>query len=257
MKDKLVIFCHGLGAGHTSYMTEIEYLCKNNFLVLSYDNLGCMESDGNNISSYGESLIDLNNCIEEVLKIDSLKNLDIYVIGHSWGGYAAGNIANLKDCVKKVVVISSFTSLKSLFKQNLKGCLKLFLPYIMHLEHKKNPYYKLSSIDAYNNKDIRALLIHSKDDLSVSFNNIIEIKKKAKKNNIGYIIVDNKNHNPNYDLEAVKYLNTTFSKFRDKIKDGSIKSEIDQKEFFETCDFKKMTKQDPQIMDQIVDFLRS
>ena len=35
--NKLIVFDHGMGAGHRSYMREIETLCKAGYLVYSYD----------------------------------------------------------------------------------------------------------------------------------------------------------------------------------------------------------------------------
>ena len=43
-EGRLVVFDHGFGGGHRSYMKEIEKLCKHGFLVFAYDHTGCMES---------------------------------------------------------------------------------------------------------------------------------------------------------------------------------------------------------------------
>ena len=41
--DKIVLFCHGIGPGHTAYLAEIEQLAKRGFKVLSLDYTGCGE----------------------------------------------------------------------------------------------------------------------------------------------------------------------------------------------------------------------
>ena len=38
----LLIFCHGMGGGHLSYTTEIDFFAKHGYLVLAYDNTGTM-----------------------------------------------------------------------------------------------------------------------------------------------------------------------------------------------------------------------
>ena len=43
---RIVVFDHGFGGGHRSYMKEIELLCRHGYLVFSYDHTGCMESGG-------------------------------------------------------------------------------------------------------------------------------------------------------------------------------------------------------------------
>ena len=34
-KDELIIFCHGIGGGHRSYMAEIELLCRKGYPVFT------------------------------------------------------------------------------------------------------------------------------------------------------------------------------------------------------------------------------
>ena len=42
----LLVFVHGMGAGHLSYTTEINTLAKNGYKVLAYDNTGTCASEG-------------------------------------------------------------------------------------------------------------------------------------------------------------------------------------------------------------------
>ena len=56
---RLVIFEHGFGGGHRSYMKEIEMLCRRGFLVYTYDHTGCMESGGDSPRGLSQSLRDL------------------------------------------------------------------------------------------------------------------------------------------------------------------------------------------------------
>ena len=39
--NRLIVFDHGMGAGHWAYVREIEMLCKRGYLVLAYDHTGC------------------------------------------------------------------------------------------------------------------------------------------------------------------------------------------------------------------------
>ena len=47
-RDRLVIFDHGMGGGHDSYMKEIELIARRGYMVFSYDHTGCKESGGEN-----------------------------------------------------------------------------------------------------------------------------------------------------------------------------------------------------------------
>ena len=48
-KDKLIIFCHGMGPGHIAYTTEIAYFCNFGYPVLAVDSRGCNLSEGKNL----------------------------------------------------------------------------------------------------------------------------------------------------------------------------------------------------------------
>ena len=43
-RDKLILFCHGLGPGHSYYLSEIEALCRAGYRVLTLDYSGCGSS---------------------------------------------------------------------------------------------------------------------------------------------------------------------------------------------------------------------
>ena len=91
IEGRLVVFDHGFGGGHRSYMKEIEMLCKHGFLVFAYDHTGCMESEGVNPNGMAQSLRDLNDCITALKQVARFANLDISVMGHSWGGFSSLN----------------------------------------------------------------------------------------------------------------------------------------------------------------------
>ena len=92
-EGELLIFCHGIGGGHRSYMQEIVALCRRGYTVLAYDNTGCCDSEGPDIIGMSHSLADLDACVR-YLKAEGIfqKYARVFVVGHSWGGFAAGNI---------------------------------------------------------------------------------------------------------------------------------------------------------------------
>ena len=48
-EEILVVFCHGIGGGHRSYLQEIHQLTLRGFPVFAYDNTGCFDSEGESI----------------------------------------------------------------------------------------------------------------------------------------------------------------------------------------------------------------
>ena len=45
----LIVFSHGMGAGHLAYTTEINYFAQKGYMVLAYDNTGTCTSEGKKI----------------------------------------------------------------------------------------------------------------------------------------------------------------------------------------------------------------
>ena len=121
---KLVVFDHGMGNGHRAYMREIETLCRAGFLVYSYDHSGCMASGGQHIGGFAQSLADLDDCIKALKHDQALADREIYVVGHSWGGFSTMNIGAIHPEVKKIVSMSGFVSVERVVKQML-GPLKI------------------------------------------------------------------------------------------------------------------------------------
>ncbi|MCR5505535.1 MAG: lysophospholipase, partial [Bacilli bacterium] len=253
-EDVLVIFCHGIGGGHSSYLQEINNLAKHGYKVLAYDNTGCCNSEGKNIHTLGQSLVDLSYALASVRK--NFNSKKIYVVGHSWGGYAVSNINNFMP-VDKVVAISPFISIKREYKDIFPFPLKLIVKKIVKLEYIRNGDYAHScAIKALNKKNVSALVIASKDDSVIKFKHHTgKLMKKVKNSKVQFVIYDNKNHQPHYEKESVDYYNEKFGEFNQLVKDKKITTLEEKKAFFEKVDFLFMTKQDDNVWQEIYNFL--
>ena len=69
-QNKLILFCPGIGPGHTAYFAEINTLCKAGYRILTLDYTGCGESKGKCLKSLNEPTRDVE---------DLLKHLQIHV----------------------------------------------------------------------------------------------------------------------------------------------------------------------------------
>ena len=256
-KDIIVIFSHGIGGGHLSYMKEIDMLAKGGYLVLAYDNTGCCTSEGKNIKALTHSLTDLDYAIRSLKEKEEYKNKKIYVVGHSWGGYAASNIYNYHK-VDKIVAISPFISAKQEFKTILSNPLLFpFVSSLMKIEKEYNKDYASSSaIDALNKENAKGLVIHSIDDPTVNYSkNSGLLKKKCINKNIEFVILENKYHHPQYTKEGVKYFNETFDNFARLMKKKQIVTLEDKKNYFKNVDWDNMVKPDEDFWKIIYDYL--
>lgn len=258
-EEELVILCHGLGGGHTSYMREIEFLCKKKYRVLSYDNTGCFNSSGKDIRGFSESL----NCLSSVLSFienhDCLKKLKLHIIGHSWGGFTASNIyAFHSKNIYSICAISPFISIEVILNDFMKGKFKFVQRKCLKYEKQVNEKYALSSaLNALKDTKANVLIIHSKDDPIVPFEtNTKVLMNNINNKNVKFLIVDNKGHNPNYKKEASKYMNETFATYNKLIKEKKLSSFEDKKRYMEEKDLFKMTEQDEEIWEEIINNMK-
>lgn len=256
--DRLIIFEHGMGGGHRSYMREIEVLAKAGYTVLAYDKTGCMASEGEGIGSFAQSIADLDFCIRSLRADGEYKDADISVVGHSWGGMATLNIGALRDDISHVVSISAPVSVRAILHQFFSGIMGLYVPAIMRFEKTVNPECaELDGVTSLKKSSAKALIIHSEDDATVKSKLHFDVLKSglADRKNTEFYLVSGKNHNPNYTEDAVKYMGEFFSDLTKKAKQKYFESEENRNKFKSSYDFARMTAQDTAVWSKILDFL--
>ena len=204
---RIVVFDHGFGGGHRSYMKEIEMLCRHGYLVFSYDHTGCMESGGENIGGFSQSLVDLNDCLNALKATERCRGLDFSVMGHSWGGFSTLNICALHPDISHIVVLSGFVSVNKLVESFFGGILKGYRKAILALD--PNPdFFRYNAVESLSGTDAQVLLVYSENDKMVSRAVHFDTLKAglSHKKNIRFLLEKNKGHNPNYTEDAVSYL---------------------------------------------------
>ena len=253
--SNLIVFDHGFGGGHRSYMKEIEKLCSFGYRVFAYDHTGCMESDGEDIGGLCQSLCDLNDAINVLKSDDKVDTDNITVMGHSWGGFSTLNVSALHDNIKKIVVLSGFISVRQMTEQNFRGFLRLYANDIIRLEGRSNPeFVSYDAIDTLYNSKVKALLIYSDNDQLVTKKYHFDPLFKAlnHKENIKFILEYDKGHNPNYTYEAVKLL----AEYTGAVHNAIKMSPSDKERFRASFDWDKMTEQDEAVWQKIEEFLK-
>ncbi len=252
---RLVIFDHGLGGGHRAYMKEIEHLCRAGYRVFAYDHTGCMASGGVGANGFAQSLHDLDNCLKTLKADGKVPTEDISVIGHSWGGFSTMNIAARHPDVKRVVVMSGFTSVERMIAQNFGGPLKGYRKHIMALESAANPdYVGYDGVTTLQNAAAKALLIYSDNDPMVHKAVHYDPLYAALKDKPGmeFLLVAGKGHNPNYTADAVAYLGTMAAALPDALK---LQTPEEREVFKNSYDWERMTAQDETVWARILSFL--
>ena len=253
IKDRLVVFDHGFGGGHRSYMKEIECLCKRGYTVFSYDHTGCMESQGPCTYGLGRSLSDLDACFRALKGEAALKNTVFSVMGHSWGGYSAMNITALHPEIAHVVVLSGFVSVKKQLECFFSKLLKGYRLAVYRYEQERNgKYAEFDGVESLKNTKAQVLLVYSANDAlvqkAVHYDLLVQALKE--KDNVRFLLEEGKGHNPNYTAQAVGLLGQYLKAAGAMSKKTSCSKE-EKEAFVSSFDFDGMTAQDETVWREI------
>ncbi|MBP3307856.1 MAG: alpha/beta hydrolase [Clostridia bacterium] len=255
--DELVVFDHGLGAGHTAYMKEIALIAKAGFRVFSYDHTGCMASGGDGTMGFAHSLSDLDACIRALKADENISFSALSVVGHSWGGFSTMNILKYHPDIKSIVAISGFISVRAILKDSIKGLLAPLRGRFMRFEKRTSgEYAECDAVDTLMGASANILIIHSIDDPIVSYKNNARRLTEALggRANVRFIITEGKGHNPNYTNSAL----TLKREFDAELKNYRRSNHTDDENeaFIKRFDWDGITEQDKEVMDEIIKTLK-
>ena len=214
--DRIVVFDHGLSIGHRSYFREVEKLARHGYTVYTFDHTGCTESEGEGLHGFLGSLSDLDDCLR-MLKSD-FPDKTFSVVGHSRGGFSTMNIPAYHPELSHVVAISGFAEIRDMINQLIPSFARKLREHILSVEASELPDYATAcAIDTLKSANVKALVIHSADDTTVSVKHYDKLHSALKNNpNISFLLVDGKNHNPHYTADAVKYKDDFFKVYKKK-----------------------------------------
>lgn len=259
----LIIFVHGMGAGHLSYTTEINTFTKVGFMVMAYDNTGTCSSEGENLNGFFQSVIDLNYALNFVKANEDLNKYPIFLVGHSWGAYTVCQVLQFNHNIKAVVSISGVNDSDKLICDLMKNETKINFNFL-------KPFLKLinlftfgkkackSTVEILKNTDVPVLLLHGEDDKTVTIENSLVYNKEtlSNKNNIKMIIYKDKLHNVYQTKESETYLNSVFgdiAQLNKKYKGKELEDKCDL--IYKNIDYKKITEEDKEVMTTIINFI--
>jgi len=256
--DRLILFEHGMGSGHTGYMKEIERLCAHGYRVYAYDHTGCMKSGGADTGGFIQSLIDSRDVIDALRRDPAYADLPISVIGHSWGGLSTVNIASLHPEVAHIVALAPPISAPQLMEHLLPDMLSRYANKISAEERAKNPdLYDTDARQSLRNTDAHVLVIHSADDAVVAAKHHFDLLREALSDrpNTRFVLLENKAHNPNYTEDAVKYKDAFFAEYKTAMKKKRLITDEQKAAFKQRYDWNRMTAQDDTVWSMIFETL--
>ncbi len=184
-KKGLIIFAHGIGSGHEFYLSLITNLVDRGWSVFAYDCTGSGYSEGDGTNGLAQSVIDLDNALVFAESDSRTKNMDTFVLGHSWGGYAAAAVLNFDHNVKASVTMSGyntpFAELAESCDDSYGTAGKLLYPLVwLYNKTEFGKYSSLSAVDGINKSGIPVLVIHGENDEVIKYNGASIIAQRDK-----------------------------------------------------------------------------
>lgn len=244
----LILFIHGIGGGHMAYTTEINFFAQNGYKVFAFDTTGSMHSEGKGMVGVSQGIIDVEYALNYIKQDNKLSKMDLYIFGHSLGGYIAINSLRIKNNnIKKAVILSGFKSLSS----QVVGQKKIFILLVPLIK-----IYGLLKFGLKGNYDslktmqktkVPVLFIQGYKDRAVPFiDSGMEYKNKANNPLVKFLFLESKYHYPYLSDRAESYLNKVFKSLKGKGEDNIL-----------PIDYKLICEEDTYVMNEILEFLRN
>ena len=248
-KHKIILFCPGMGPGHTAYLAEIETLCRAGYRVLTLDYTGCGASGGERLPSVNRPTTDAMELLDRLRPEE-----EIIPVGHSLGGYTALNVAHLSPAVTRAVILSGFVSISDEMMGFVK--LRFLADRVKRFERKLDPRCGALDNRAYlKNTTDRLLFIHSTDDPMVNYKYNAGRVLKTGNPNVRVVTVKGKKHNPQYTADALDTMNAWMGEYYRLVREKQLDTPEKRKAYFADKPIGRMTAQDPAVFDEILRFI--
>ncbi len=165
----IIVFAHGFGSGHNSYMDAADYFAQNGYYVFAYDATGNDESEGDGVGGVPQGVVDLDNAISFVETSGNFPELPILLWGHSWGGYSVSSVLTYHPEVKAVIECSGCNRSSDLFEAGGKteagDLIYTMMPFVnLHELIKYGKYATNTALDGFSASNAAVMAVHSADD---------------------------------------------------------------------------------------------
>lgn len=165
----LVVVCHGIGSGGEDNLCMVKYLLEAGYQVFTFDYTGVYESEGASSIGFYQSVKDLN-VVLRYIESSGLRDLPLFLYGHSWGGYTVAAELNFRQHFAGIISVSGFSTPMAIAREVSKRLMPSFLAEIampfaalyQRVVFGKN--YNLSAIDGINSSEVPVLIMHGKED---------------------------------------------------------------------------------------------
>lgn len=213
----LVVICHGIHAGADDYLPMTIYFAGAGFNVFSFDYKGTYGSTGDSTVGMSESLVDLDNALDFIKGDSRFFGQPVFLVGHSWGGFAVAAALNLHPEVKAAASIAGFDNAYTLIEEKglqyageiaTEGLPRYFLR--TYQKELFGDYVKYTASGGINAAGVPVVVAHGRRDKTISFayQSVISKRDNITNPNVVYYIGEGKNDGHNeiwHAPESVDY----------------------------------------------------
>lgn len=241
----LLVFAHGIGEGHEGYLKSLLWFVDNGWRVFTYDATGSGHSEGKGTRGLPQSALDLDAALTFAENDARLNSLPVFVMGHSWGGYAAAAVLNFDHEIAGAASITGYNEPVEMILEwtvdMLGGFRYVMLPFIWTYNKALfGKYSGMTAVNGINRTDVPVLIIHGTEDKTIRYDGagIISKREAITNPNAEFLTLDGKGHNSMfYTDEALKYIdevNVSYRALYDSF-GGEIPDDA-RAEFYDGCD---------------------
>lgn len=193
----LVVICHGIHAGADDYLPIIEYLHQNGYSVFAFDYTGTYDSQGESMVGMCQSIIDTDYALRFIKQEDSISKKHLFLLGHSWGGYASSSVLSIHKDVEALIAIAPMNNGFSMIVEKGKeyaGSIAA-VPQPVLSTYQRILFKQYTEYQGYtgiNSTNIPVLIAQGIDDKIITYDNLSITAYKDKITNPNVVYYDGK-----------------------------------------------------------------
>ena len=263
-KKGLVVLAHGFKSGADDYLPLIAYIVESGYNVFTYNCTGVYESEGDGMIGMCQSLVDLDYTLKFIEKEEKYSSQPLFLIGHSWGGYAVTAVLEFHKQVKACVAIAPMNNGSTIMLEKGKeyaGPLAL-TPTPIFTTYQKilfKKYSKSSGVKGINSTTAPVLIAHGIDDKVITYTEQSIVAHKKEITNPNVIYYDG--YGANGDHVGIWHSEKSFlyqmeveSRLKEKENQkGSALTYEEKVEFYKTVDHERYSEVNPVLGQMIKD----
>ncbi len=171
----LIVIVHGFHAGADDFLPMTEYFVGAGYNVFCYDATGVYDSGGESCVGMCQSLVDLDNAIKFLTSTAPYKDQKLFLIGHSWGGYAVSSVLSIHgDKIESVGAIAPMNNGSTIMvekgEQYAGKIAKISKPvFDIYQKLLFNKYVEYNGVKGINSVDIPVLVAQGIDDKVITY----------------------------------------------------------------------------------------